>query len=287
MRKLLARVRAKAGAELPVVVEDLIVRCLDLQAERRPTMHQVVEALAMLERALDLPSLASGELPWGPRSAGADPFQVARSAPSAVTGPGSTSQSVPTPHRGMIALLLFLTIVLAAGAATTLWFWKNGLPAPVAANTQPEPAEYAEGLGSASTGAEQAEPTLSVSTAPSAVSAPTPPKTPPKALPTIPPHTSPPSASAPAASSATKPPLPSMRLAAIASLEDRAEEADRKNNPALAKQLRGMADKHLDDVERIATEMKTKEPADAASLLDYVSKARTYLRQRRTASRAP
>ena len=78
-----------------------------------------------------------------------------------------------------------------------------------------------------------------------------------------------------------------MRLAAIASLEDKAEEADRNRNKALARQCRGMADKHLDDVERNALQMKSVEPGDAAILLDYVRQARAYLRQRRAASAAP
>jgi hypothetical protein len=77
-----------------------------------------------------------------------------------------------------------------------------------------------------------------------------------------------------------------MRLAAIASLEDHAEEADRKAQRSLARQFRAMADKQLNDVERTATQMKSTEPADAASLLDYVNSARAYLRQRRAASGA-
>jgi len=78
-----------------------------------------------------------------------------------------------------------------------------------------------------------------------------------------------------------------MRLAALASLEDKAEEAQQKGNRALARQFRGMADQHLDEVERIATKMKSKEPTDAATLLAYVAQARAYLRQRRSAAGAP
>jgi hypothetical protein len=89
-----------------------------------------------------------------------------------------------------------------------------------------------------------------------------------------------------------------MRLAALAPLEDQAEAADQRarsakdpgaaaSHRAVARQLRGAADKQLNDVERMATQMQSTEPADAASLLDYVRTARAYLKQRRAASGAP
>ena len=86
-----------------------------------------------------------------------------------------------------------------------------------------------------------------------------------------------------------------MRLAALASLEDSAEQADRlgraESDPAKAQvqanqaaTLRGMADNHLNEVEALATRMRATEPANAAMLLDYVRQAREYLRHRRAVS---
>ena len=105
--------------------------------------------------------------------------------------------------------------------------------------------------------------------------------------------------SLPAASAgpAAKPPLPSMRLAALASLEDRAEEADQRaraeTDPAriklhrdLARQYRAAADQQLRGVEVQATNMQQVEPGDAAILLDYVKQGRAYLARRRAVSGA-
>jgi serine/threonine protein kinase len=280
----------QSGVELPAVVEDLLVRCLDVQPERRPTMQQVVDALGMLERALELPSLSSGELPWGPPAPKRDESRGERSAPSANTGPaGSSSSSQGSVRRGRAAVLL-VSSLLVTGAAVAAWSWPrhaavDGAPSPSAiAITEPDETLEAPDVGPVRSAEVVADSALARS-AEVVVAGTSPP-----ASGRGPVATAPPAASTPtglAAPTPTKPPLPSMRLAAIASLEDKAEEADRNRNKALARQFRGMADKHLDDVERNAMQMKSVEPGDAATLLDYVRQARAYLRQRRAASGAP
>lgn len=87
-----------------------------------------------------------------------------------------------------------------------------------------------------------------------------------------------------------------MRLAALAALEEQAEKADRRaksevdpNRKRIEQQnaanMRAMADSQVNDVERIANQSKSTEPANAAVLLDYVRQARDYLRARRAAFR--
>ena len=277
----------QSGVELPAVVEDLLARCLDVQPERRPTMQQVVDALGMLERALELPSLSSGELPWGPPAPKRDESRWKQSAPSANTGPAGSTSS-PSVRRGR-AVALLVSSLLVTGAAVAAWSWPrhaavDSAPSPSAITTT-EPDETLEPPAVAQVRSAQ----VVADSAPSPSSDPPTGRFPP-ASGRAPVATAPPAASTPTGSATptpTKPPLPSMRLAAIASLEDKAEEADRNRNKALARQFRGMADKHLDDVERNAMQMKSVEPGDAAILLDYVRQARAYLRQRRVASGAP
>lgn len=276
----------EAGTEVPGVVEDLVVRCLDVRSEERPTMHHVVDALGVLERVLELPSLPSGELPWVTMRPPSGPKE--HSAPSAKSGSTASESRVRGLHR-VWTVLPPLAVLLAAGGALGAWGWLRK-----SAPTEPVPAAFPsdsgiDGVASApAPGSAVVSPLAVIGSAGAPASS----RAPAARPPTTRPSTTPPIATRP-----PKPPLPSMRLAAIASLEDHAEEADRKAlaaaNPgaaatqrSLARQFRAMADKQLNDVERTATQMKSAEPADAATLLDYVRSARAYLRQRRAASGA-
>jgi serine/threonine-protein kinase len=267
----------EAGTEVPAVVEDLLVRCLDVRAEDRPTMHHVVDALGVLERALELPSLPSGELPWGSMRPPAEE-QEHRSAPSAKSGPTPSAESRMQDRAWKVVLPL--AGLLVAGGALGAWGWsKKSEP------TEPVPVALPSDSGSHGVFSASVPVSAVVSSAALLGSGPAAPAS--SRAPSVKPPTTRPSATVPpAATRPPKPPLPSMRLAAIASLEDHAEEADRKAQRSLARQFRAMADKQLNDVERTATQMKSTEPADAASLLDYVNSARAYLRQRRAASGA-
>lgn len=270
-----------SGVEIPAIVEDLLVRCLDASAERRPTMQQVLESLIVLDRTLELPSLSPQALPWGESASGpSGPSAI----PSAVSAPGS-SRSEPR-WRGR-ATLLASVIVVSAAIGFGVWWPRDPTVGPASSASVPAPAVSHPAVEATNEApAVSAAQTVS-STAPAASG---PGKSPAVASGTPP-------ASATGSSRPAKPPLPSMRLAALSHLEDKAEEASLKASsspdPAvksqhrqLAKMYRSMADNQLNEVERLATEMRSKEPSDAARLLDYVSQGRTYLRQRRLASGA-
>jgi tRNA A-37 threonylcarbamoyl transferase component Bud32 len=270
-----------AGVEVPSVVQDLLVRCLDVEPAKRLSMQQVAEALAVLERMLALPSLRPGQA-WG-AGVSIDPGS-APEARLASAGSAATSGARRTPVRpGVVVFSVVGVGVLLGVAAFAGW---QGMPRGVDA----VPALGAAGEhASAAVAPGASAPPLSSGAVGAASSAPV------TSAPPVPPR------SVPSGSTGTrppKPPLPSMRLAAIASLEDQAEAADQRarsakdpgaaaSHRAVARQLRGAADKQLNDVERMATQMQSTEPADAASLLDYVRSARAYLRQRRAASGAP
>ena len=267
------------GAKIPAVVEDLLSSCLDVEATQRPTMQQVVDALGMLERALELPSFSSGDLPWSPLDSVHPKPRWQGEAPSAGSGePDVHTTQRSASHRGRTGVLVFLSaIVVAGGAAAGVWW--SGMPRTASHQAQPSAVqapgpsampvwEKDAGVDAVASSSASSRPRLAPTTTPTRSSPPAPPST-----------------TAPASSS--KPSLPSMRLAAIASLEDRAEQAASKGNHALARQLRGAADKHLNDVERNAQQMKAVEPVDAQVLLDYVAKARAYLAQRRAAAGGP
>jgi tRNA A-37 threonylcarbamoyl transferase component Bud32 len=264
-----------AGVDVPPVVEDLLVRCLDVEPARRLSMQQVAEGLAVLERMIALPSLGPGQA-WG-AGVSIDPGS-APEARLASAGSATTSAARRTPVRpGVVVFSVLGVVVLMGVAAFAGW---QGMPSevdevPALVSAAVVPVASALPLSSAAGGAASSAPVTSA------------PPVPPRSVPSGSIGTRPP-----------KPPLPSMRLAAIASLEDQAEAADQRarsakdpgaaaSHRAVARQLRGAADKQLNDVERMATQMQSTEPADAASLLDYVRTARAYLKQRRAASGAP
>jgi serine/threonine-protein kinase len=268
-----------AGVDVPSVVEDLLVRCLDVEPAKRLSMQQVAEALAGLERMLALPSLRPGQA-WG-AGVSIDPG----SAPEArLASAGSAATSGARPVRPGVVVFSVLGVGLLLGVAAFAGW--QGMPRAVDA----VPALSAAGEpASAAVAPVASAPPLSSDAvgAASSTHVTSAPPVPPRSVPSGSTGTRPP-----------KPPLPSMRLAAIASLEDQAEAADQRarsatspaaaaSHRAVARQLRGAADKQLNDVERMATQMQATEPADAASLLDYVRTARAYLKQRRAASGAP
>ncbi len=265
------------GVEVPSVVEDLLVRCLDVDPEKRLAMHHVAEALGVLERTLALSSLRPGP-GWG---AGVSVEPGRPDAQLASAGSAAQSGARRAPVRPVVVALSVLGVgVLLGVVAFAAW---QGLPREVAAIPvlgAPAEPSFAVSAPVASALPSASDPVVAASSAPETSAQPASPRSVPSG------STRPP-----------KPPLPSMRLAALASLEDKAEAADERArsaaNPAaaashrsLARELRAAADKQLNDVERMATQMQSVEPADAASLLDYVRTARAYLRQRRAASGA-
>ena len=259
-------------ALVPAALDGLL-RCLELSAEARPGMSEIASALRSAEGASGSASNA------------------ARSVPAAADRSDAAAW-----HGARVARVVAVLVVLAGSAwgMTRIRGWHRmpdpSAPPTLASSSGPSVAPpvgsssepmVAPTQSSADTFGGGAPSSSATAHAPLPITADPARSTIARASGSAPSHPAP------------GPPV-SSRLMALGSLEDQAEAADRRarsetdpGRKRIAEQqaasMRASADSHLSEVEVLAKRMQASEPANAASLLDYVRQGRDYLRKRRAA----